>query len=219
MSPIVDVGYICCAVSVPVLVAYGIFSDVPGGGMPKNIAFPWHPVLMALAFPGLMSLGRWAYICGDGTLGKPTRRIIHLVFMIAAALVGACGYYMMYKAHAPKNEFFGYEFDTGKWKSFSRCVHVYSGYTTLALVLAQVVMGFMKYANLPEKVYKFHGVLGKITLCVANFTMLSAIYIWGWERSLKSAVAIPVIIIIVANFLAQAPESNADDENEAAKDV
>ena len=53
---------VSCYVIAFVMILVAMFGNVDGGNKDPKTWFPWHPVLMMLGFPSLMSFGRHAYV-------------------------------------------------------------------------------------------------------------------------------------------------------------
>lgn len=173
------------------LAAVGMWAPVKGGSLPIHLAFGWHPVLMTMAFPCLMVLGRMAYLADD-LLGlprsdKPARRLVHRACMVSAALVMLGGYLCIFIAHWPTRQFLGYDFKQHTWKPISRVLHVYLGYLSIGLVLAQVFMGLRKAEalRLGRRTLTFHGTLGKAIIVLGSAAVLAAVRFWAWSYAVK----------------------------------
>lgn len=193
----------CIAALVATIVSltwYGMFGDHEGGNMPTDDWFGYHPALMALGMPGLMTLGRWSYFL-DGGMEKAQMRKIHRAFMTCALLAVLLGYLCVFMAHKPKGQFFGYDFENAEWKEWKRVTHVWLGYTCILLSLAQAVMGFMKLESLRlgERRFTFHGTLGKVTMVLGCCAVFMAIWLWTWSSTFKAAmVALTAGCVVVA---------------------
>lgn len=184
----VDILFLCLGASSAVLVAVGLLGPVEGSTGAGKV-FSWHPVLMGVAFPCLMVLGRWSYI--TQTLGdKPAQRSVHRIFMMSAAVAAIAGYVCIFLAHAPSQKFFGYDFKQQTWGTPSRVAHSLLGYVVLGLVLAQACMGIAKAAGLErnEKIFTFHGQLGKAIMGLALVVIILACAFWSWSLPFKLAV-------------------------------
>jgi len=190
------------AVAFPILVIVGLFSDVQGHSSP-TVWFAWHPVLMSIAFPCLMVLGRWSYVAGAADWGvetKDSQRVLHGFIMSIAILAMIGGYACIIKAHAPHNQFFGYNFTNHEWSQWKRVVHVYTGYLAILLALQQASVGVTKFINLQNgtKTLTFHGKLGKVNILVAGFSLMMAIWMWGWSPAMKKAMWIVLALVMSA---------------------
>merc|ERR1711865_856149 len=125
-----------------IVVAYGIW-----GSIPMSSWFGWHPVLMTLAFPCLMTWGRWSYaLDASWGLDKPMRRFAHRILMCSAALVMLFGYLAIFMAHSTGGNkmYFGYDFKSHQWHEWKRVAHSWIGYGVIFLVVAQAMMGTKK---------------------------------------------------------------------------
>eukprot|EP00448_Togula_jolla_P020705 CAMPEP_0170583960 /NCGR_PEP_ID=MMETSP0224-20130122/8430_1 /TAXON_ID=285029 /ORGANISM="Togula jolla, Strain CCCM 725" /LENGTH=222 /DNA_ID=CAMNT_0010907355 /DNA_START=56 /DNA_END=724 /DNA_ORIENTATION=- len=205
MALLADILVALVAVAVPLTVYYGMFGNIAGGKMEYSNWFSWHPIFMALAFPGMMTLGRWSYMVDASwsKLEKGTRRKAHAVAMGLAVLFAAVGYLCVFKAHLPKGQFFGYDFQLSAWKPWSRVAHVWAGYLVLTLSFAQAAMGAVKMIHLQsgEKILRFHGTLGKIIVLLSAVAVLLAIYLWSWSPAMKAILG--VLTILGAGFCMQ----------------
>ena len=96
----------------------------------EYVEYSWHPILMTVAFPGLMTLGRWSYKTEPSWgMEKSTQRTVHGLFMGLATIVALVGYLCIFMAHLPKKQFFGYNFADGKWEpETKRVVHSILGW-------------------------------------------------------------------------------------------
>ncbi|CAE7736216.1 unnamed protein product, partial [Symbiodinium pilosum] len=162
MNALINGLFFLAAVLAPAAIIVGLLSHHQGGGLALSAPFAWHPILMSIAFPCLMVLGRWAYVT-DLIEDKSTRRIVHGSLMSLAALVALGGYVAMFKAHWPIKQYFGYNFTTHKWAVPARVIHDLIGYAVLSLVLFQATIGMVKIVKLQSKIksFTFHGTLGK----------------------------------------------------------
>eukprot|EP00747_Dinoflagellata_sp_TGD_P192124 gnl/TRDRNA2_/TRDRNA2_56516_c0_seq1.p1 gnl/TRDRNA2_/TRDRNA2_56516_c0~~gnl/TRDRNA2_/TRDRNA2_56516_c0_seq1.p1 ORF type:complete len:232 (+),score=20.90 gnl/TRDRNA2_/TRDRNA2_56516_c0_seq1:105-800(+) len=194
MALAVDCGVLVSGLATPIAVMYGMFAV---SGLPTKVWFGWHPVLMSVAFSCLMFYGRWAYVGELWGPSKAVRRVIHLATMVLASVAMIMGYVAIFKAHWPKGQFFGYNFQQGKWETdITRIAHGWIGYGIICLVVAQAAMGSLKLNRLQatgERTLTFHGSLGKMIMLAAGLNILLAVWFWGWTTSLKSVVAIPVL--------------------------
>merc|ERR1719464_240517 len=158
-----------------------MFSHVQGGQMPARASFPWHPVLMTLAFPCLMTWGRHVYTAFEH-LPNYKRWRLHRSLMLGGGLAMLMGYLCIFLAHLPHRKFFGHNFDTGGWSEYKRILHAFIGYIVIFGVIMQSFMGFLK-TRLSTKAYKtftFHGTLGKGILLLAALNMIIAVRMWAW---------------------------------------
>merc|ERR1719210_3221207 len=120
-------GLLIVAIGVVAEVALGMFTNVPGGGQSFNSWIAWHAVLMASAYPCLMTLGRWVYVAEGDLLdsvlaGKTLRRRLHRNLMTVAVLAALGGYFSIFESHLPIKKFFGYNFVDGAWAAWPRIV-------------------------------------------------------------------------------------------------
>jgi len=186
-----DIMVIAVSFMIPLLVALGMLSKAfTPSPMPVSIWFTWHPILMSLAFPCLMTLGRWTYLMDPSWgLDKEDRRQLHRAIMLAAVFILIVAYLCIFMAHLPGLMFFGYNFKTGAWKEWSRIAHAWFGYGAVMLALAQASMGMMKLSTLREtgeRRFTFHGSLGKGIMILASLALFAAIWFWGgWGKGLK----------------------------------
>jgi len=178
------------------LMAIAMFAPVMGGGMDPKIWFGWHPVLMTLAFPCLMTMGRWSYLTGDD---RPlaSQRTLHGVLMGLGSLAMLLGYLAIFEAHLPQAKFFGYDFKNKVWAEYKRVIHVYLGYLLILVVLVQACMGAwkMRVLGTGRKVMTFHGSLGKAIVLLGCVNILIAIRFWFWSSGMK-------VVLYAATLLA-----------------
>jgi len=199
MNAVLSGLFFLAALLVPLSVIFGLLSHHPGGGLTLDKAFAWHPILMSIAFPGLMVLGRWVYVT-DIIEEKGLRRALHGSIMAFAALVALGGYVAMFKAHWPIKQYFGYNFTTQKWAVPARVIHDLIGYSTLLLVLFQAAIGMVKIVKLQNKIksFTFHGTLGKVIMGLSAVNILVACTFWKWTTGYKILV---VVLTIAASAL------------------
>mmetsp|Transcript_20076 Transcript_20076/g.46158 ORF Transcript_20076/g.46158 Transcript_20076/m.46158 type:complete len:220 (+) Transcript_20076:62-721(+) len=195
LRSIAEVFACVCFIATFTVVVYGIFGNVAGGGMDFAGWFPWHPVLMSLSFPCLMGMGRLANV-SNVDLAKDTRRLWHGTLM-GAALVTACvGYLCIFMAHWPKKKFLGYDFQSQAWDpDWTRIAHAWLGYGTLAASLLQGFVGPLKMRAISagDKVYTWHGTLGKLTMLGAMVVLSLAVTFQSWAVHLKILILMLVI--------------------------
>eukprot|EP00932_Pfiesteria_piscicida_P021189 SRR837773.7988.p1 GENE.SRR837773.7988~~SRR837773.7988.p1 ORF type:complete len:262 (-),score=43.11 SRR837773.7988:77-781(-) len=189
-----DIAIVAAAAGAVIAVTVGMFATVQGGGMPTNGWFSWHPVLMTLAFPGLMSVGRLSYFADSswpGMESKENRRFRHRVIMSLAVLVALVGYLCIFKAHLPAQKFFGYDFKNHQWAPVGRVVHVWLGYSAVALSVYQAVTGMLKVnaLNQGNRIFTNHGTIGKAIMSLGLGAVLAACYFWAWAWPMKLVVA------------------------------
>jgi len=178
-------------------VASAMFLDVDGGGQAFTSWIAWHAILMTLAFPGLMVIGRLVYIAeGDileTVLGeKSVRRRAHRAIMSCAVLSAIGGYLCIFISHWPGKKYFWYDFTTGAWAAAPRIVHVYLGYMAVLTAVAQAIMGAFKmnlFLTDGERIFTFHGTLGKFIIICGCTNILTASYFWGWSVQVKIVIS------------------------------
>mmetsp|Transcript_28201 Transcript_28201/g.52926 ORF Transcript_28201/g.52926 Transcript_28201/m.52926 type:complete len:220 (-) Transcript_28201:242-901(-) len=204
--------FVIGALLAPISIIVGLLSHMPGGGMKLSAPFAWHPILMSIAFPCLMVLGRWVYVT-DLIANKDQRRRLHRALMSLAALVALGGYAAMFKAHWPIKQYFGYNFTTHKWAVPARVIHDLIGYSVLALVLFQASIGFLKIANLQKQIksFTFHGTLGKVIMMLSAVNIVVACVFWKWDLGYKILVAGLAIAATLLGVLA--PSASAKDHS------
>lgn len=198
----IDIVIIAACVGMAVLICYGMFGKLTGGGMDPGIAFPWHPVLMTTAFMCFMVMGRWSY-CADpswGLEGKPERRRMHALMMGLAVLGAIGGYVCIFNAHWKTKQYFGYNFEKGEWEdNKTRIAHSLLGYVVMTLALAQGLMGPIKMMRLSmgEKILTFHGTLGKVIILIGGVNVILATRFWSWDTSFKVVMYILTSVVTV----------------------
>ncbi|CAE6964394.1 unnamed protein product [Symbiodinium natans] len=204
--------FFLAALLVPLAVIWGLLGDHPGGGLKLSAAFAWHPILMSIAFPCLMVLGRWAYVT-DLIEEKGLRRTLHGSIMALAALVALGGYAAMFKAHWPIKQYFGYNFTTHEWTVPARVIHDLIGYSILALVLFQATIGMAKIVKLQNKIksFTFHGTLGKVIMILSAVNILVACVFWKWTAGYKILVAVLAVAATALGVLT--PSAPKHDEH------
>mmetsp|Transcript_23208 Transcript_23208/g.43625 ORF Transcript_23208/g.43625 Transcript_23208/m.43625 type:complete len:216 (-) Transcript_23208:62-709(-) len=185
MMTATDAVFGLASFATPVAVTYAMLA----GGKTLTETFTWHPILMSLAFPCLMVLGRWAYV-SESVGEKPQQRSVHRSFMMLSATAGVAGYVMIFLSHVKTPSFFGYNFATHTWAVPSRIVHDFLGYSVLLLMLAQAVMGLMKLAKLQtgERSFTFHGQLGKAIIVLGASNIVVACVFWSWTPTTKIVI-------------------------------
>mmetsp|Transcript_85613 Transcript_85613/g.173748 ORF Transcript_85613/g.173748 Transcript_85613/m.173748 type:complete len:228 (-) Transcript_85613:143-826(-) len=210
----IEITVLGCAITLPVLVFVGMFGEV-GSHMPRKLWFPWHPFLMTLAFPALMTMGRWSYATAID-LSLSIRRKLHGAVMMLAAIAAVIGYVAIAEAHAEKGEFFGYDFKKDVWAESRRVAHAWIGYLLLLAMLAQAVMGMAKswFLGKGERIFTFHGMLGKVILALTCVEMCLAIRFWEWSVSLKAPMyALTVVLAILGVFMPrQAVKADSEEK-------
>ena len=190
MAAHVDAILILAAFAAPLAVTYGMLGPLAGGGGTLSTSFAWHPILMSIAFPCLMVLGRWAYV--TESLGdKQEQRSAHRGLMMLSSTVGILAYVAIFMAHVKTPSFFGYNFSTHTWAVPSRIIHDFLGYTVLLMMIFQAVVGLMKFWKLQagEKSFQFHGSLGKVIMILGAGNIVTACIFWGWSPAYKVLVA------------------------------
>jgi hypothetical protein len=171
-----------------------------GGSLSLGTWFGWHPVLMTLAFPCLMTLGRWSRADGAwGTTSKVQRTKVHGSVMAIATIVAIVGYIAIFMAHLAKGSFFGYDFKNKQWNPDKfRVAHSILGYIVLSAMVSQAVMGLIKIdAKLkkdPVIMFAFHGTMGKVVMLGGTANMVFATIFWGWTLPTKMSILILVAI-------------------------
>ena len=202
--------FIVAALAACIAVIVGMVGPVKGGGMPLNSAFTWHPILMSVAFPCLMMLGRWAYV-SDELYDKDKKRSLHRSLMMLATLFGFAGYVAIFLAHLPNKTFFGYNFSTHKWGVATRVAHDWIGYLILVMTISQSAMGLSKLAGLRDgrAIFKFHGTLGKVIMVLSAVNVVLACVFWGWSTGYKIFVAL--LTVAVTAFAAFTPAKQSDE--------
>lgn len=198
-------------VGIVVLTAIGMFGPVQGGGIDPKKWFGWHPVLMSLAFPCLMTFGRWTYIDE-----RPLRiqRVLHACVMCLAMIAMLFGYLAIFMAHLSPPKFFGYYFKDKAWAEWKRVLHVYIGYTLIVAVIVQTLIGArkLKLLGTGKRTMTFHGKLGKGIIVVAAFNVIIGIRFWGWSVPMKVPMYVLVVLTVLFSVVWPRP-SNATCED------
>lgn len=214
-APVLNLCVALVALGSVVLTAIAMFAPVAGGGMDPKVWFGWHPVLMTLAFPCLMTLGRWSYLTNDD---RPltSQRALHGILMGLASLAMLLGYLAIFQAHLPQSKFFGYDFKAGAWSpDYKRIVHVYLGYALIFAVLAQALMGARKLQILGtgQRVLTFHGNLGKGIVLLGLVNILIAIRFWAWSPVMKASLyALTIAAGVFAVVWPRPPKPNDGED-------
>lgn len=182
-------------------------------------AIGWHGVLMTLGFAGLMPFGRWTY--HFGTAPKQEKRKVHFVAMALATLAVLGGFIGVFWAHWIMQRFFGYDFADGKFSApggkNSRYVHIYLGWLVTFGVFAQAFMGRRKRAaledeNAPERIFTFHGSLGKVLIAAGCVNIMIATWFWGgWSNNLKIVIFVLTCVCLVFGVF-PSPADKAEDK-------
>lgn len=223
MANFIDVGFLVAALAACVAVIFGMVGPVKGGGMALSSTFAWHPILMSVAFPCLMMLGRWAYV-SDEIGDKETQRSVHRGLMMLATFIGIAGYVMIFMAHLPLKTFFGYNFSTKKWAVPTRVAHDWLGYAILLMTLAQSAMGLYKLMSAREgrSIFKFHGTMGKVVMVLSAVNICLACIFWGWSPGYKIFVALLTVSVTAFGTFTQlrkAPENTPSNRSVSAKSL
>lgn len=186
-------------------------------GVPSNY-FGWHPVFMSLGFGLFMTGGRRVYRLElPGAPDKMERRKIHTGVMGTVALLVGIGYSMIFLAHLPKLQFFGFDFMKGEWKAPLRIVHVVLGYMAVGLVIFQAAIGVQKIQS-PVPIKKFHGDVGKATHSLGLLALGIGPYLMKWSGPEKNIVAAAVAATLALSWAAPQPEIPPAKEDNAATD-
>jgi len=190
---------------------YACFGNIEGGGWAANSAFSWHPVMMTLAFPCFMVLGRWSYVT-DSLGDKADQRGVHRTLMIVASVLVLLGYAAIFKAHWASKKFFGYDFVNKQWTTPTRIAHDLIGYAVVLLTLTQASTGLMKYSALQEGIRRFtrHGDLGKAIMGLGGLNIFLALCFWTWSTGWKILLAVLIEGTLALGILYpsyKAPES------------
>jgi len=193
-------------------VCIGIFKD-----QPLDSSFTWHPVLMTLAFPFCMVLGRWSYKCDDyGILvEKIHRRRVHAVLMASAGVFALLGYIGVFLAHWPNRQFFGFSFILGEFEENpTRIAHAIFGYVVLLSVAFQAIIGVTKYKS-DTKIYTFHGTVGKFVIFGGAFEIFLAIIFWGgWGTMEKIRLTALLVLTTMFATILPMPSPSAVEKDE-----
>lgn len=193
------------------LVAWCALDPYMGGTGVTNV-FSWHPVLMALAFFGPMTLGQIVYRDDVAPgLDRPTKRRYHGAFMALAFAIALGGYAAIYVAHLQSGES-----EIGINETPPRQAHVAMGYIAFFFLAIQTVSGPVKAALLEvydgRRVAIWHGTLGRLVLLYGY--VVSALGFWlhmnysgpGWDAGLKlglTALAAALLVFVGLPFLSK----------------
>jgi hypothetical protein len=176
------------------LVFWAMLDKGVGGTGWANV-FSWHPVLMALAFFAAMTLGQLAYKddAGPHPNVREDRRRAHGALMALAFALAAAGYCAIFVAHEESGES-----QIGVDETWSRAVHVWMGYPTLAWLVVQAGAGALKARTLEvlgERTFTWHGKSGEYLLVAGYLTSLWGFWLkfnyralGGWNTQLKLAL-------------------------------
>mmetsp|Transcript_73029 Transcript_73029/g.136412 ORF Transcript_73029/g.136412 Transcript_73029/m.136412 type:complete len:220 (-) Transcript_73029:75-734(-) len=195
LQSVAELTACACYVATFAVVVFGIFGNVQGGGQDSASWFPWHPVLMSLSFPCLMGLGRMANVT-TVELSRDSRRMWHGIVMICAVAAAIFGYLCIFMAHWPKKKFFGYDFENQAWDPhWTRIAHAWCGYSILIASLVQGVFGPLKMRALStgQRMYTWHGKLGKLIMLGVIVVLCLAVNFWTWAMPLKIVLYVLVI--------------------------
>jgi len=195
-------GWDVCAAGACIGLFLLVFTTMLNNPGPSEM-FSWHPVLMTLAFPCLMTMGRWSYEV-DPSWGADkdwTRRKIH-AFCMGLALIAALGGWLailMTNGYSPSAAWF-------HWHGWSmRRVHVINGYIVLFAMVFQAGVGICKAVKLIDGVESltFHGHLGKAVMCGGSVQMLLGIVFWtGFGATMKVVL---ITLLCATAFFSIAP--------------
>lgn len=216
-NKLLDLLVVAIAVGIALLVSAGMFSNMTGGGLKPAMWFAWHPVLMTVAFPCLMTLGRWSYVSDDswGVEGKPARRILHGSLMGMASVTALIGYVCIFMAHLAKQSFFGYNFATDAWSPQSwRIFHSIFGYVVLLAMLAQATVGLRKAYKLTSgiRTMTFHGMMGKVVIFGGAFNIAIATWNWAWNGLMTTVVMLLLIATLIFAMAFPSPSKDLPSE-------
>mmetsp|Transcript_99985 Transcript_99985/g.158258 ORF Transcript_99985/g.158258 Transcript_99985/m.158258 type:complete len:236 (-) Transcript_99985:97-804(-) len=212
----VDGSLVLVCVTLLLVVTYTMFKGLGGTNSPTDW-FGWHPVLMTLAFPVLMTLGRWSRADGAwGTTSKDQRSKVHGCIMAVATVIAIVGYFCIFMSHLAKGSFFGYDFKEKHWNPDKfRIAHSILGYVVLSALISQAVMGLIKidakFKKEPVHMFLFHGTMGKIVMLGGTANMVTATVFWGWSAPTKVCM-LTLVAITTAFSTAISPSRDKDDE-------
>lgn len=213
-----DIIAVGSCVAIVVLVATNIFAN-----MSPKMWFSWHPVLMTLAFPCMMTLGRWSYKADPswGAEEKKTRRTAHGIIMGSATIIAVVGYLCIFMAHLAKKSFFGYDFGSGHWNpDHLRVAHSILGYIVIFAMIFQACVGVAKITKLNTdgiKTMQFHGFLGKVVMVGGAVNMLLAMLFWAFSGMLK--LVLIALLSCTFFFAVIAPGSGAESSLPEAQPI
>lgn len=179
--------------------------------------FSWHPVFMTLAFPCLMTMGRWSYTADEawGLGDTASRRKIHGGIMAFATVSALVGYLAIFMAHYPSGLFFGYNFNTHKWlPSTKKVFHAIFGYMILIPAVFQAIVGVLKALKLSQgfKSHRFHGIMGKLVMVGGAMEMVVAVLFWGWPLSVKIGLITFIAVTLAYGVFMPRAESSEPEE-------
>jgi len=180
-----------------------------------------HVAAMTIAFPGFMTLGRWAYHADPYWVADPkkARRAVHATFMALATVLSFIGFVII--AVYGSKPFFAYT-KPWYWNDISLCaVHSMVGALVMVSVIAQACTGFFKRAMLEREGVRSmpsHGLLGKLVIAAAYSQVATGIYTYLFVSPLyKAFLSCLIFTCFIFSVVtpAQEPESaNAEESTE-----
>mmetsp|Transcript_40789 Transcript_40789/g.89172 ORF Transcript_40789/g.89172 Transcript_40789/m.89172 type:complete len:229 (-) Transcript_40789:71-757(-) len=204
-----DGSVTAACVASAVLVAVGTWGSVQGGDVPMTSYYGWHPVMMVLGGPCLMTMGRWVYLAGkdphaEGPASK-CRQNVHLVLMVFSCLSVMLGYAAIILCHP--NQAFGYNYQKGHWAEWRRVLHALLGHLFVLLVCVQAVFGVLKYVALgrDKVIYTFHNHLGRTILALGMGDTLLAVWFMRWDLELKALLSLLLLVTVGFGVLWRSP--------------
>lgn len=200
-----DGSVVFLAVAITGVVAAGMWTSTLGSGLPLQMWFGWHPVLMTLAFLGCMTLGMWMHkSAGPGDEGRRA----HAILMGTAVVIMIPGYLAVLIPHLPRGQAFGYDFKRGAWKEWRRVLHACLGHALVAAALLQALAGLAKLRalGLGRRTLRFHGRLGRWLLGLAAANLALGAWLSAWAAALRLlAPALAALCLLAAAAAGRAP--------------
>eukprot|EP00943_MAST-04B_sp_MAST-4B-sp1_P005629 g5629.t1 len=160
-------------------------------------AFTWHPILMTFGFAVCMNEGLIAYYFGD--LSKEPRhdsRTRHGWLQLLSLTSILAGYVAIFIAHIGKSQI-------GEGAPTIKQIHVWLGYTVIALSIFQAIVGINKYITkrkTGESIAKWHGYLGLFIYLSGQTNIVIASAFWGtnsWNKTLAIVFIVTSVVILM----------------------
>lgn len=169
--------------------------------------FNWHPVLMVVAFPIIMSEGLLAYrSVYTKNLRRAQQKTVHVTMNAVALGLAALGVVVAWKSHSLKKPV-----PTPNLYS----IHSWLGLFTLGLAACQAALGVVVYlfprasAQGRASFYQYHAAIGGSTFVLAIATMLVGIqekssfmiligHVGMYDPAIRVAAILGLLLVLIA---------------------
>mmetsp|Transcript_56501 Transcript_56501/g.50834 ORF Transcript_56501/g.50834 Transcript_56501/m.50834 type:complete len:251 (-) Transcript_56501:242-994(-) len=162
-------GVFLSLLTMSLLIIWIMTPDGGGLGLRQSVNttdyFNWHPVLMGVAFLGLMTPATSAFETYS-PLSRSTNKNIHALLQTTAIIVITAGYIIIWDCHTVLGD-----------HGLALSMHSIAGYMTMSLVGLTYLMGFVLYVlkfggTLRGDLKPFHKRLGFLSLLMGYATIL-----------------------------------------------